>query len=171
MSDANEISIDNYELESDAKRTKLLDLIKDGSIKKYCGRGIKEDKLVKMSAAEVEECYNLYLEKYNNELRKPFANTILNLYSHTVNRFQKLDSVDKLTEDLVKDPAIEALFNKIPNEFISAMSYIIGPIMMVSHTMNHIQKDKSDNFQSNDNLKTVIEEEEYELELELESAS
>ena len=56
-----EIKIDNYELESDEKRTKLLELIKGGQIKKYCECNIKEDKLCKMTA-EVEECYNLHLE-------------------------------------------------------------------------------------------------------------
>ena len=62
----------------------------------------------------------------------------MNIYAHTVNRFKKLDSVDGLTTDLVKDPPIEAAFNRIPNELVSNLSLILVPIMLVSHTYNHI---------------------------------
>ena len=68
--------------------------------------------------------HQIYLEKYNNELRKPIANSILNIYAHAVNRFKKLDSVEGLTNDLSKDPVIDAAFNRLPSELMSSLSLI-----------------------------------------------
>ena len=122
----------------DPKKLKLIELVKDGSIKKYVGKNLTEEKVNKLDESDIEQYYKLYLEKYNNELRKPIANSILNIYAHTVNRFRKIDSVEGLTNDLVKDPAIEAAFNRLPNEIISSLSIILAPIMLVSHTYNHV---------------------------------
>ena len=44
--------------------------------------------------------------------------TFLIIYAHAINRFKKLDSVDGLTEDLVKSPVIKATFNRVPGEII-----------------------------------------------------
>ena len=133
------------------EKLKLLELVKNGLIRKYCGKNLTEDKINKLSNEEIDQYHKIYLEKYNNELRKPIANSILNIYAHTVNRFKKIDSVDKLTDDLVNDPAINAAFDKIPNEFISSLSLILAPIMLVSHTYNHMEcEDVTDNENSND---------------------
>ena len=133
------------------KKIKLIELIKDGSIKKYVGKNLTEDKINKMSEQEIDQYHKMYLEKYNNELRKPIANSILNIYAHTVNRLRKIDSIDKLTEDLVKDPAIEAAFNRIPNEMIASLSLILAPIMLVSHTYNHVIVEEPNNGNNTDN--------------------
>ena len=101
-----------------------------------------EDKINKLSIEEIDQYHEIYLEKYKNELRKPIANSILNIYAHTVNRFQKIDSINKLTDDLINDPAIVAAFDKIPAEFIASLSLILAPIMLVSHTYNHIEENE-----------------------------
>ena len=142
----------NERVEESAEKLKLLELVKNGLIKKYCGRNLTEDKINKLSDQEIDQYHKMYLEKYNNELRKPIANSILNIYAHTVNRFKKIDSVDKLTDDLINDPAINAAFDKIPNEFITSLSLILAPIMLVSHTYNHIEIEEiKDNENSSDN--------------------
>ena len=116
-------------------------------------RNLTEDKINKLSNEEIDQHHKIYLEKYNNELRKPIANSILNIYAHTVNRFKKIDSIDKLTDDLINDPAIVAAFDKIPAEFIASLSLILAPIMLVSHTYNHIEENEvtADNENNNDN--------------------
>ena len=129
----------NEPVEESPEKLKLIELFKNGTIKKYYGRNLNEEKINKLSNEEIKNFRKIYLEKYNNELRKPIANSILNIYAHTVNRFKKIDSVDKLTDDLVKDPAINAAFDKIPAEFISSLSLILAPSMLVSHTYNHIE--------------------------------
>ena len=142
----------NQSVEESAEKLKLLELVKNGQIKKYCGKNLTEEKIYKLSSEEIQQYHKIYLEKYNNELRKPIANSILNIYAHTVNRFKKIDSIEKLTDDLVKDPAINAAFEKIPAEMIASLSLILAQIMLVSHTYNHIEleeiKDSSEN--SND---------------------
>ena len=140
----------NQPIEESAEKLKLLELVKNGSIKKYCGRNLTEEKIDKLSDKEIQEYHKLYLEKYNNELRKPIANSILNIYAHTVNRFKKIDNVDKLTNDLVNDPAINAAFDKIPNEMIASLSLILAPVMLVSHTYNHLEDVKADSGSSNE---------------------
>ena len=132
----------NERVEESAEKLKLLELVKNGQIKKYCNKNLTEDKINKLSNEEIDQYHKIYLEKYNNELRKPIANSILNIYAHTVNRFKKIDSVDKLTNDLVNDPAIVAAFEKIPNEMIASLSLILAPIMLVSHTYNHIDDEE-----------------------------
>ena len=77
------------------------------------------------------------------------------IYAHTVNRFEKLDSVNGLTEDLVKDPTIEAAFNWVPSEIIASLSLILAPIMLVAHTYNHIDSSvKTDALASEETIKT-----------------
>ena len=142
----------NERVEESVEKLKLLELVKNGQIKKYCNKNLTEDKINKLSNEEIDQYHKIYLEKYNNELRKPIANSILNIYAHTVNRFKKIDSVDKLTNDLVNDPAIVAAFEKIPNEMIASLSLILAPIMLVSHTYNHIEIEEiKDNENSSDN--------------------
>ena len=141
----------NQPLEESPEKLKLLELVKNGQIKKYCNKNLTEDKINKLSDQEIDQYHKMYLEKYNNELRKPIANSILNIYAHTINRYKKIDSVDKLTNDLVNDPAINAAFEKIPNEMITSLSLILAPIMLVSHTYNHIEVEEiKDNENSND---------------------
>ena len=142
----------NRPIDESPEKLKLLELVKNGSIKKYCGKNLTEEKIDKLSCEEIQQYHKIYLEKYNNELRKPIANSILNIYAHTVNRFKKIDNVDKLTNDLVNDPAINAAFEKIPAEFIASLSLILAPIMLVSHTCNHIEVEeiKEDSGSSNE---------------------
>ena len=91
-----------------------------------------------MSESDIEQYHKMYLEKYNNEFRNLIANSILNIYAHTVNRFKKLDSVIGLKEDLVRDPAKEAAYNRVPSELIASLNLILALIMLVAHTYNHI---------------------------------
>ena len=115
-------------------RIKLLELVKNDLIKKYCCPNYTEEKINKMSELDIEQYHKIYLAKYNNELKKPIVNSFLNIYAHTVNRFKKLDSVDGLTEDLIKDPAIKTARNRVPSELLASLSLISAPVMIVAHT-------------------------------------
>ena len=77
-------------LEESPEKLKLLELVKNGSIRKYCGKNLTEDRINKLSDQEIDQYHKMYLEKYNNELRKPIANSILNIYAHTINRYKKI---------------------------------------------------------------------------------
>ena len=52
-------------------------------------------------------------------------------------------------EDPVRDPTIEAAFNRAPCEMVASLSLILASVMLVAHTYNHISYTNKINVQIN----------------------
>ena len=85
-----DLNADEFEERDTVHKDKLSSLIGSGLIKKYTGKTISQESLDKMSDEEIEHLYAVYELKLGQSLSAPMRNTLLNLYSITINHMYLL---------------------------------------------------------------------------------
>jgi hypothetical protein len=131
------------------KREKLTSLIASGMIKDYTGKLLSQDQFDKLDDDAVDKLYAKYEETLGKKMLKPIANSLISLYTKTVNHFRPVDE-DGLQDALSNDPVIMTTLERITPEIYSTFGILLAPIMLGLHTYTHLKIKDNNNVYSED---------------------
>lgn len=135
-------SVDPLRINSNnPKREKLSSLAYSGLIKEYTGKLLSQDQIDKLDDDAVDKLYAKYEETLGKKMSKPIAQSLINLYTKTINHFKPVDE-EGLINALSNDPVIMMTLERITPEIYSTFGVLLAPIMLGAHTYTHFKNDE-----------------------------
>ena len=129
-----------------SKRQFLEKLLKEG--KKLPGKWTIK-KLEKASDDVIDRLYDEYQQAEVKEKAentgKAMSKHVVHLYSNSISKILKIDSVDQLRKDIEEDPVIRDSMAGIGALMVGTFGRFLAPVLVAAHTANHTQGFVSEN--------------------------
>ena len=134
-------------IEQKNKRDELKALINQGKAYLLPGKTPwTEKRLNKATDSVIEKLYADYQQREISEkaikIGKAVSRHVTNLYSNSISKILKIDSVEQLRSDIDSDPIIKESMTDLGGFMVFTFGRMLAPLLVIAHTANHVDISK-----------------------------